>query len=259
MKNFKIWLILTTNSFQQILTHKVAIMIFTLGKLIRISLFVLFLIFLFQGAKGIGDYNHEQILFFYLSFSLLDTLTQTFFREVYRFRQLVVTGDLDYVLIKPWNPLVRVLLGGADLSDLIVLVVLVIVTAWFGISFITEDIWRWLLFVLLILNGFVIALSFHIFVLSMGVLTTTVDHIIMVYRDLSSILRIPVDLYMQPIRFLLTFLIPLGIMMTFPAKVLMGLLSPALITISLFASAVFLGASLKFWHYSLKQYSSASS
>lgn len=259
MKNIKIWLILTKNSFQQILTHRIAVMIFTLGKLIRISLFVLFLAFLFKGTKGIGEYSRDQIIFFYLSFSLIDTLAQTFFREVYRFRQLIITGNFDHVLVKPMSPLIRVLLGGADLSDLIVLLILTIVILWFGISFISSNIIAWLLFIIFIVNGLMIAAALHIFVLGIGVLTTSVDHIIMVYRDFSSTLRIPVDLYAQPLRFILTFLIPLGIMITVPPKILMGLVSPYFIVIYLLFGLIFLLISLKFWKFCLKQYSSASS
>ena len=109
------------------------------------------------------------------------------------------------------------------------------------------------------LSGLLLAAAFHIFVLGVGVITTAIDHLIMVYRDFTSMLRIPVDLYIEPIRFLLTFAIPLGIMITFPAKSLMGLLSPQFIAISLAFSLVALFLSLKFWHWSLKRYSSASS
>jgi len=39
---------------------------------------------------------------------------QLLFRDVYRFRPKVVSGDFDLILVKPINPLFRVLLGGAD-------------------------------------------------------------------------------------------------------------------------------------------------
>lgn len=259
MKEIKIWLMYTTNSFQQVLNNRFLVSIFLSGKLLRIGLFLVFLTFLFKGTRGIGGYSRDQIIFFYLSFNLVDTLAQLFFREVYRFRSLIISGGLDFVLVKPMNSLVRVLLGGADALDFIMLLIIGTITLWFGLSFITTDPVRWLVYLLLVINGFILAASLHIFVLGLGIITTTVDHLIMVYRDFTSLLRIPIDLYQQPIRALLTFVIPLGIMVTFPPKSLMGLLSPDFILISFAFSLIFLTLSLIFWNYSLRYYQSASS
>ncbi len=259
MKEFKIWLRYTSNSFQQTLSNRTLVAIFITGKTLRIALFLLFLIFLFQGTRGIGGYNRNQIIFFYLSFNFIDTLAQLVFREVYRFRPLVITGELDFVLLKPLNPLIRVLLGGSDVLDLIMLVLIAAATFWFGITHLNTNFPGWILYFLLIANGLMLATAFHIFVLGVGVMTTTVDNLVMIYRDMTSMLRVPVDLYTEPIRAILTFIIPLGIMITFPAKALMGLLSWQMITISVGLAAVLMFLSLKFWSYALKQYSSASS
>ena len=81
----------------------------------------------------------------------------------------------------------------------------------------------------------------------------------MVYRDMTSLVRVPVDFYTQPLRFLITFIIPLGVMYTFPAKALMGLLSVQTMAISFIAGIIVLIASVKIWNSSLKHYQSASS
>lgn len=257
MKEFKIWWLYTVNSFQQTLTNRSLVVIFLTGKVLRIVLFAIFLNFLLKGTQGLAGYSSQQVIFFYLSFNLVDTLAQLLFREVYRFRQLVVTGNLDLVLSKPLNPLLRVLLGGGDLLDLIMLLLIAGLVVWFGMNYISLSLFSWAAYLLLIINGLIIAAAFHILVLALGMVTTTIDHLIMVYRDFSSMLRIPVDLYIEPVRSLLTFVIPLGIMLTFPAKALMGLLSPQLIVTSLVLTGVFLFLSLKYWRYSLKQYASA--
>jgi ABC-2 type transport system permease protein len=259
MKNIKIWLYLTKHTFSQMLQNRIIVSLLFIGKLTRIGLFLAFLNFLFRDVNGLAGYAREQIIFFYLTFNLVDTLGQLLFREVYRFMNVVSTGALDGILVKPINPLVKVLFGGADVIDLFTFVLLLIATAWYGTTYITTDFSRWIIYVVLILNAIIISMSFYVTVLAIGVLTTTVDHIVMIYRDLAALVRIPVDLYAEPIRFLLTFAIPLGIMVTFPAKVLMGLLSPVLIAVSISLSLVAILLALKFWNYSLKQYQSASS
>lgn len=259
MKELKIWWRYTDNSFQQILSNKPAAIMLLAGKILRVLLFLVFLVFLFAGAKSLAGYSRTQIIFFYLSFNLIDTLSQLFFREVYRFRSLVVSGNLDLILLKPINPLLRVLLGGADLLDLIMLFLLTILTgvfAWQNLSVTPVNV---ILYLLLVANGLALSGAFHIFVLGLGIITTSVDHLIMIYRDMTSMLRIPVDLYIQPLRFLLTFVLPLGIMITFPSQAFLGLLSWQAVAIAFLFGVSSLFLSLRFWNFAVKKYSSASS
>lgn len=259
MKEIKIWWLYTKNSFLQTLASRGGALLLFMGKILRVGLFLVFLGFLFQGAKTLAGYSREQIIFFYLSFNLIDTLAQFFFREVYRFRQLVVSGNFDFVLLKPASSLLRVLLGGADVLDFIMLVALLILTGGFAYQNFSLNFSQIFLYFLLIINGLVIAAAFHIAVLGIGIITTSIDHLVMIYRDLTSMLRIPVDLYVDPVRFLLTFVLPLGLMITIPSKALLGLLDLNWILISLFFGAASLFLSLKFWRFSLQKYSSASS
>ncbi len=231
------------------------VMIFFVSKLLKYGLFLVFLFLLMSGVKNLGGYSREQIIIFYLVFNLIDTLGQLLFREVYYFRPLVISGNFDMVLTKPFNPLIRVLLGGPDLIDTGVFVILVGVLS----NFVRLDSFLIFYFVLMLINSLLITAAFYISILAIGILTLSVDHLIMIYRDLSSLMRIPVDIFTNPLRTLLTFIIPIGIMFTFPAKVLFGLLSWQLILFSFLFGVVSLFLSLKFWNYSLRQYQSASS
>ena len=163
------------------------------------------------------------------------------------------------VLVKPFNPLIRVMVGGPDFIDFAMLIILLSTISYY-IVFVTKiEILSFIPFLLLIVNSLIIAAAFHIFVLAIGILTLSVDHLVMIYRDLTALARIPIDVYTQPVRSLLTFIIPIGIMFTFPAKALFGLLNWQLILTSFVFGLVSLFLSLKFWNYSLKYYQSASS
>lgn len=258
MHQLKIVYLFFANSLQQNLSNIPGLLIFTIAKILRYGLFMMFLYLLVHQISNLQGYSKEQIIFFYLVFNLIDTFAQLLFREVYRFRSLIVSGGFDAVLAKPYNPLLRVLLGGPDFVDfgifIIILVAMIMVASTLNITF--SNI---LLFILLLGNSLLIATAFHILVLAIGILTLSVDHLVMIYRDLTSLVRIPVDLFVPPLRFFFSFVIPLGIMFTFPAKTLMGLLSPQLIIISLLIGVTSFFLSLKFWKYSLRHYSSASS
>ncbi|HJZ05203.1 hypothetical protein A2634_00335 [Candidatus Amesbacteria bacterium RIFCSPHIGHO2_01_FULL_48_32] len=258
LKEFKIIFKYFTYSLQTQLTNIPIFLLFFIAKIIRYGLFLIFLYFLVNNISQIGGYSTNQMLLFYLTFNLIDTTSQMLFREIYRFRPQLVSGGFDFTLAKPINPLIRSLLGGPDFIDAGILLILLIVIA--SILFSNRLPYLQLTFyLLLIINSLVLATAFHICVLAIGILSLSVDHLVMVYRDLASLVRIPVDLFTDPLRSFITFVIPIGIMFTFPAKMLFGLLSWQLVVTSFVLGLVYLFLSLKFWHFALKHYSSASS
>lgn len=255
----KVWFLMVTNAVQVSFASRFGAALLFTGKSIR---FVLFLVLLFLVAgrvEKLAGYSLEQMIFFFLTFNVIDTTAQFLYRQVYRFRPLIVRGDFDLTLVKPVHPLLLVLLGGADILDFIMLIPFVGAIVYVALQGGWLTLPNVFLYVLLLLNALLIATAFHIAVLAFGILTTAVDHTIMIYRDLTSMGRIPVDFYAEPIRGLLTFAIPVGIMMTVPAKALMGILNPAVIIYSLAIGVVSIFLALRFWHFSLARYSSASS
>jgi len=70
---------------------------------------------------------------------------------------------------------------------------------------------------------------------------------------------LPVDIYIRGIQLLLTVVVPVAVIMTFPAKALLGLLHWPYVVFGLVISVFFMVITLKFWHYALSRYSSASS
>lgn len=255
----RIWWMLTMSSFMISLLSRFNAGVFFAGKFLRFLFFLIFLLTVFTRTQSLAGYTGNQMIFFYLSFNLVDTVTQLLFREVYRFRPLIVSGDFDFALVKPMSPLLRVLVGGADPLDLGMLPLYIFSVVFMGgkLGYISEG--NIILFVLLLGNGIIISTGFHILVLALGILATEVDHVIMIFRDVVSMGRIPTDLYHEPLRSVLTFILPVGIMMTFPAKALMGLLSPWTILFSFVLGLLFIVLCLKVWHYALSRYSSASS
>lgn len=254
----QIWVLMSRNAFLGVLTQRLSFAIFLFGKIVRFALYLGFLYFLVKGTNTLAGYSVNQTIFFFLTFSVIDVLAQFLFREVYRFRNLVVSGSFDLVLAKPVNALFRVLLGGADVIDLVTIPPLFVVT-WYVGSQLNPSFLDNTFYILLLINGLLISTAFHIAVLALGIITLEVDHAIMIYRDLVALGRLPIDIYKEPLRSALTFLIPVGIMISLPAKALMGLVSVSGVLLSFLLASLFMFISLKFWSYALKQYTSASS
>lgn len=241
-----------------VLAQRIAILFFLTGKVLRFIFFFGFLFFLVLGTKTLAGYNSNQAIFFFLTFNLIDVMAQFFFRGVYTFRPRIVSGDFDLILVKPISSLFQSLTGGADVIDLITIPPLLF-AVWYVGSLLNPNMLNITYYILLLLNGFLIATAFHILVLAFGIITMEVDHTIMIYRDLTALGRFPVDIYRQPLQGFLTYLVPVGLMITLPAKALMGLVSlpGVLASFGFGLTAVFI--SLRFWDFALKKYSSASS
>jgi ABC-2 type transport system permease protein len=171
---------------------------------------------------------------------------------------MIISGDFDLVLVKPLNALFRVLMGGPDPIDLVTIPPMIFVVIWIG-SLLHPGIFQIFAYILLFINGLVIAAAFHIFILGLGIITLEVDHTIEVYRDLTSMGRLPINIYKEPLQLILTFVIPIGVMITFPARALEGFMNPLEIFLSLIFGIVLILISLRFWKFALTKYTSASS
>lgn len=254
----RIWLLMSRNSFMMYFNRKNILAIFLTGKVLRFGFFVTFLYFLVAGSQGLAGYSTTQVMFFVLTFNTVDIISQFLFREVYKFRPLVVSGDLDLVLAKPINPLFRILLGGADVVDFITIPPVIVATVCIG-SLLSPGVGSVTLYILLIINSLLISLAFHILVVSMAIITLEIDHTVMIFRDLSRLGTIPIDVFKEPFRGFITFVVPIGIMLSFPAKAFLGLLSIKLVIVSFVFGVVSVFLTLKFWNYAIKRYTSASS
>lgn len=259
LRYIKVWLILSVNSFQTFFISRLGAVIFLVGKMVRFLFYLAFLVLLVSKTKILAGYNLWQVILFYLTFNFVDSLTQMLFREVYRFRQHILSGNFDLLLVKPVNSLFRILFGGTDFLDFITLAPFVL---FIGIVFIQLPQISFssvVLYILLLINALIIAASFHILVMSLAILTLEIDHAIMIYRDVISMGKLPVDIYGEPLRSFITFVIPVGIMMTFPVKSLLGLLSSNAVFMAFAFGIILFLTSLTVWNYALRQYTSASS
>jgi ABC-2 type transport system permease protein len=255
-KNLKIFWLFATYSMKITFKNPTGVVLFTFGKLIRFGMFFLFVFYLLSNTKLLAGFSLEQTIIFYLTYNIVDSLAQLLFREVYRFRQLVISGELDAILVKPYHPFLRILVGGVDILDAGISLIYLGLVIYFMTQLPAVGITQYILYIALILNALIISMSFHISVLSLGILTTEVDHTIMIYRDMTKMGTFPVDIYAQPLRFIFTFIVPVGIMMTIPVKGLFNILTLPWYLVSFGFALGSLFVSLRLWDFALKRYQS---
>lgn len=256
----KIWLMFAANELQQQFATRVSAFFFFIGKAFRFLAFLSMLIVLQKNTQTLAGYSFDQIIVFFFAFNFIDLMSQILFRGVYMFSNKVRTGAFDFYLATPMNALFRALASHPDFNDVLILVPLTGFFFWYlnylQIPFTGVQLF---LFALLLLNGLLIAMAFHILVLCMGIITTEIDHAIMVYRSIAEVGRFPIEIYREPIRWIVTFIVPVGVMMGFPAQVLLGQPPLRLFIVGLLISSSAVTISLFAWKAALKRYTSASS
>ena len=93
----------------------------------------------------------------------------------------------------------------------------------------------------------------------MAVLTQELENTIWIYRDLMTLGRFPSDIYAAPMKNILTFVIPIAVMISFPAKACLGKLSVGWMIQAAIMAMTSVTLSLFFWRFATRRYTSVSS
>lgn len=257
---FRVWKMLAITQLQQAFVNRWTNILFLLGKFIRMGMALLFLFIIKNTVQQFAGYTTDQIVIFYLTYQFIDVLGQVFYRGVYSFSDKVRSGEFDFTLTKPLSSLFQSLVGKPDANDAIFIVPTIGLSIWIvstlDITITAASIASYLI---LLFNSFLIVTALHILVLVVGVLTTEVDGIVWMYRDLSKMGQFPISVYMQPFRFILSFIIPIGMMITIPAEILVGQRPATAVLLPTCIGIGFFILSLRIWRWCLRGYSSASS
>lgn len=260
-KYYRVYLRFASMSFQRQVVTRLSSLGFLAGKLVRFGFFLVFLTAIFNHVPRLKSYTLPEALLFFVTFNIVDILAQLFFRGIYGMRRAVVEGDFDFYLVQPLSPLFRVACDSVDFLDVATMApigaALIMVMFKLPAGVVTGS--NILLYALLCLNAIVIAFSIHVLVASVAVRTQELENTIWLYRDLMTLGRFPADIYAEPLRQILTFVIPIAIMTTFPVKAMLGLLSWPWISFSFLFSLFALSFTLWFWRNSVRAYTSVSS
>ncbi|PIS14297.1 hypothetical protein COT64_03420 [Candidatus Shapirobacteria bacterium CG09_land_8_20_14_0_10_39_12] len=260
LKLFKVWMKISFLAAESQLLTNWSGVLFLIGKIVRFFMYFIFLFSVLSGAKDLIGLSQNQVIFFFLIFNFIDITVQFLFRGVYHFRPLVVSGNFDLDLLKPIPSFFKPIFGWTDILDFITLVPLVLYIFHFSlVNHLAAGFFSWLLFLFLLINAILISFAIHLAVCAICILTLEIDHLIWVYRDLTNMGRFPTDIYPKWLQGILTFTIPVVVMVTVPTKSLLGIVSWPMLALSFLIGAFSLFASLKFWQFSLKRYTSASS
>ena len=231
-----------------------------------VSIFWLFvtltpLMVVFGQRESIAGWTYDQALvvagLFVLLKGLLEgAITPSLMAVVEHIRK----GTLDFVLLKPADA--QFLVSTTKIQPWSVIDVLggigVIVVAFVRLGQ-TPTVLQVAAALALIFGAVAVLYSIWILVISLAFFVVRVDNLTYLFQSVFDAARWPISVFRGPIRFALTFVLPLALMTSFPAMALLGTLDPWTGVWSVTGAAVFTWLARQVWKLAIRRYTSASS
>lgn len=215
----------------------------------------------FGNVREIRGWDLDRMLILTGSFLIVESLLSTLFqRNMQKLSDLVNKGELDFVLIKPISSQFLVSIRYLDFGDL--------PTAFVGLAYVVLGVQRVGirpgaaeigLFVLMLLCSLVSLYAIWFMAVTLVLYTGRINNISAVMDPIVRLARFPTDVFRGVTRPLLVYVIPVAAISTLPSQALLGLLEPHLVPYQMGLALTLLWMSHRFWHFSLRRYTSASS
>ncbi len=240
--------------------------------LVKVSVEVLWLAIMvafyrtvFARTSTIAGWTEPQYFFFVGCFFALNGVIEMLFLDnCNEFAELVRTGDLDGLLVKPideqflitcrridWGTAPNVLMGAAVMG------IALYQMAW---SF---DPLRIAAFLITIVCGTAIAYSFMLVLTSMSVWMVRNQGLMEMWWLFSSVARYPREIFAgrwaEPLGLFFTYFMPILVVINVPANSMVRVLDPWAVAVTIASAVVLLWLSRRFFQHALRSYRSASS
>ena len=217
--------------------------------------------FVFSNVRSVAGWDLDRMILFTGTFLLVTALVNFLFKDnMASLSELVNQGNLDYVLVKPMPSQFLVSMRYVKFSELPATVV--------ATAYVLEGARRtglqpgpldMLIYLALIIAAVSSYYAVWFMSVTMALWTGRINNIAFLAMPVMDLGRVPTDVYAGAIQAFFTFVLPIAIVATIPSKALLGILQPESALYPLIVAPVLLVVSNRFWTYSLRKYSSASS
>jgi len=227
----------------------------TLWAIINIGFFRVLLL----NIPNIQGWTFSQLLIPLGLYSLLNAfIWGAFYGNMKELARSINKGTLDLVLTKPVSSqfIVSVRSVGLSLFPSTVIGLFLVSYGFYA----NQLHWLNLVFLpFIITSSVLIFYSLYFISTTLAFWVNRLQNISELMPNASDVARYPTEMFPVLIRFILTFIIPIGLLAIFPAKILLNIYSPIFILFPLTLGVALLYLSHLFWHFALRRYSSASS
>jgi len=201
------------------LAYRADFLVNALGDVLLAGVGPLFLATLFSHVQHLGDWTGPEVLFCWGFAECIVGLFFMIFQGLYALNQrYILGGELDRALLRPVDPYLQVLMDNVSLEDvpifLLGVAVMVAAVVW-GLPPIPP--WKLALMPLYLASGAAVMGGFLTAVASVGFHLQHRGTAVGLVFQLATFNRYPIDLFARPLRWLLTFVLPLAFAGFYPA------------------------------------------
>ena len=236
-----------------------------LVEVLWLAILLLFYDTIFSRTTVVADWSKAEYLVFVGCYYALEGIIETFFLEnCSEFSELIRTGELDFLLLKPIDEQFLITCRRIDWSTAPKIPTGGLIILW-GLSQLNKewDTTTILAFALMSVCAIAMAYSFLLVLTSAGVWMVRNQSLMELWWLVTSLMRYPKEIYDGTWAWLIgrffTYVLPLLLVINMPAQVLAKALDWKLIGLTLAVTLILLFGSRKFFLLALKSYRSASS
>jgi ABC-2 type transport system permease protein len=258
---FKLFIALINISSKQYLEHRWNVLGIILLTSLSVILTLLFLEFYFSYSDKLYGWTKHQAFFLSGVYNIVAALFSfLFLRSINMLQAIVRNGDLDLILVKPaysqFLVSFRYIRSFSLLNTIPGLLLTIYATSKLDLSISFFDVILLIInlaFGILILYGIYFSMVTSVFWLSSNTAVHTY------YSIMEQFISVPTDIFGKTVGFILTFVMPLALIVTIPVKIFFDSNLIFLTFVEFIVASLILMFSIWFWKFALRYYTSASS
>ncbi len=215
---------------------------------------------IYLSTDSVAGMRHGEMVVFLGTLFVTDAINEMLFSPNFtRFVRLIGAGELDFYIIKPVSTFfissTRYIRMSSWLNLAIGIAILLSGIAEAGLAPAAGDI---ALYVLLVICGVLVILSFQGFVMAVAVLIVQAEGIQHLFYTVYQLATKPDAIYSRWMRRALLSVFPLALVASVPSRALLGTLTPEVLVLSLAVVPCIFFLSTSCFRWALKHYSGAS-
>ena len=215
----------------------------------------------FQQAGTIAGWTRPQamllVLVYYVTGSIIKALV---IPGADQLAQLVRTGGFDFYLLRPVDPQLLVSLTKMYPNQLARILIVAFALPWYlGKMGLAVSFSSWILFMILIFLAVIAFYNLYFILAASSFWLQNIFNLNDLFAEILDVGKRTTDIFSGVAGGAVLFVIPVGLIATIPAKVLMGTVGWEILPWLLFSNLLLFVISRKFFHFAIRFYSSASS
>jgi len=259
---FRIWWCFFKNVLAETMSYRLN---FFLMMTIHVGWFAVYLAtygVIFSQVKDLAGWSPYEVLFLAGTWQLIfTTFVGIFVPNLSNISWFIKTGEMDFVLCKPVGSLFYLSINRVELGGLssMVSAIPALVIAGRHLPGFAPTAWDLAAYCLLIIAGIAILYSLMLSIVSIAFWATRASAVQGLFWAIQEFGGYPAAIYSRPLRWVLTFIIPVAIIANLPASMMLKGLDGASVALMVGIAALALLAARLVFYAGLKRYQSASS